>query len=53
MTTTRYAAGRRAWIQAQADVLVRMRGMSPRNALAKARELFEKFAKLDARRPRD
>ncbi len=50
MSDTPYSLGKRRWIEAQAAVYQKLRGMSPADAMAKAKELFARFEKADAKR---
>jgi hypothetical protein len=49
MTDTKSALGRRAWIEAQAKIYQKFRGMSPADALAKAIAEMRRWDKLDAK----
>ena len=51
MTDLAFWEGKQRWIEARAKALMRMRGMSEGEALAKAKEEFAHFAALDRRRP--
>jgi hypothetical protein len=48
-----YWQGKQRWIDARAAALVKVRGMSEAEALAKAREEFAYFTALDRRRSND